>query len=68
MIFRYPWDRSRIRARTRFRVNSTSFFLAILAICFVHAGITSKRPRLRVHIVASGVSDRRLDVVAGRFE
>ncbi len=54
MIFRYPRDRSRSLARPGFRVNRASFFLAILAICFVRANITSKQPRLRAHIVASG--------------
>ena len=53
MIYRHRRDRSRFLARRRFSVKSTSFFLAILAICFVRLAITSKRPRSRAPVPVS---------------
>jgi hypothetical protein len=53
MIYRDPWHRSRFLARRCFRVNSHSFFPAILAICFAWVVITSKQQRWRWPVVAS---------------
>jgi len=54
MIYPVPRNRSAILARRRFSVNSTSFSLAILAICFAGPEITSKRAASRAPIPVSG--------------